>query len=95
MQVSPSSGAPAENGAPIGPQPGQQAGTQQSPAAGQQPQETSSPQPQPQPQPQDEGAAMLRRIAAVHADVDGLAARVSSLNTFGRGRRMCRYSRDS
>ena len=84
VQASVTSPTPAENGSTLGPQPGPQAAAQQSPAAGQgqghqPPQEASSPQPQPhpQPEPQDEGAAMLGRIAAVHADVDSLAARVS------------------
>ena len=81
MQAPPDSVASAQNGAPIGPQLSPHA-PQQSFTAGQgEPsQEATSPQPQlqPQPQPQDEGAAMLGRIAAVHADVDSLAARVRS-----------------
>ena len=81
MQATVSSPTPVENGSTIGPQPSPQAAAQYGPAAGQgphqPPQQAVPPQAQQQPQPQDEGAAMLGRIAAVHADVDSLAARVS------------------
>ena len=79
VQATVSSPTPVVNGSTIGPQPSPQAAAQQSPAAGQgphQPPQQAIP-PQAQQQPQDEGAAMLGRIAAVHADVDSLAARVS------------------
>ena len=59
------------NGVAIGPQPNPHAAQQSQP--GGQPQQQA---PRPQPQPQSEGDAMLDRIAAIHADVDSLAAKV-------------------